>query len=267
MPQLEPIAPALKALLPRLPLYERLQVLADAMGEELSPAVYVETGDGGAQRQVVNVTPSPSEGPFVIHDLAFPATGTAAQIALNLNANGMDYTPNAGVRIDALPTAMDAPIVVRAGNKLTAALVAGSGAHGTIIGYASGVHCSERFARAVRALGELWAEQRTFSTTTPAQQTIQVNRPTELQALLMPTTGQTITDLWIKHNDRWITPRPLGAEPALWQPARGFSRGTVSSSNTPRLRRTLKRGDELRFKVTTSGTVVFVALGAQVYAS
>jgi hypothetical protein len=260
----------LAPVLPFLPLYERLQTLARIVGENLRPAVYVVNGDGAAQRQVLSLRPPTNEGPLIIHDLRLTESGTAASSKIFLNVNGSEYFSQRGVRLLSLSNALNQPIVVWTDSEATFACEAGSGSYGTQVLYASGVHCSPRFAELVRRSGELWAEERVFTTATSGTQEIEVARNTLLEAIVMPTLSQTVTEMWIRVADVLLTPRTFTAEPVgLFSRGRGFGRGPQSAvaglGVTPRINRSLKAGDSIRFRVATSGTVVLTAVGAQVY--
>lgn len=254
---------SIAALLPHLPLFERLQALAALHGETLRPAVYVVTGDGGARGQNVLLRPPANEGSFIVHDLSIPAA--AADAIVTLNVNGVNYLGQ-GVRAGAIPCALNAPIVVRGQNQIALRVDAGVADNtDPIRGYFAGFHCSERFAALVRRMGELYAEQLTFGSANGAQE-IRVVRETLVDAIVMPTTGQTVTEFWLRLGDKLITPITLTSEPTgAFTPARGLGRGDPDDGLSPRLFCLMRAGDTARFRVTTSGTVVMVLLGRQVY--
>jgi hypothetical protein len=260
---------SIAALLPHLPLFERLQVLARLHGEKLRPAVYAVPGDAGAIGQNVILRPPSNEGDLILHDMTIAGADSSRLPIAKLDVNGVQYF-GTGVRLDAIPNALNAPIVVRVGNQAVVALTAGASTFGTLVGYFSGFHCSTRFSELVRRSGELFASQRTFTSVSGAQE-IQLTRHTLLDAIIMPTTGQTITEMWIRIADKLMTPIAFTSEPTqLFSPDRGMGRSgstaVVNPGVSPRCQVEVPAGNTIRMRCTTSGTVVLVALGRQVYA-
>lgn len=218
----------LNTLLAILPLPERVEALAALMGERLRAAYYSPAGDAGAVAQNVNLDPPSNEGPYVITGMKFPVTGNATLIRWSLNANGTQYVPNRndGVMLTSFPATLPAPIVVMEAGRAAFRLVAGAGAHGTIRAYFSGFHCTERFALALREMGELWADQLSFATTDGAKQLPPMERNTLLDLLALP---RTPTDVQLQNfslrvHDVLVTPRDLLALSTMFSTASGLGR-------------------------------------------
>ncbi len=252
---------SLRDVLQHMPLFERLQALASIMGERIRPAMYVATGDAGAVGQNTAFKPQSNEGPFVIHDIRSPITGTATDstVYVNLKANGVTYWND--VRGAAIPTSLNSPIVIEESNQALLKTVARAGAHGTIRAYASGYHCSERFARTVRGLGEMWADELQFAVNDQAK-ALRMTHETMLEAIFA---NATITSLAIRAHEVNLMPSGLDNITGMFSQVRGFGRGgnlySAVNGLTGRCQLMLPRSSSIIVRTVVTATSYFTFLG------
>lgn len=263
------------AMLQKLPLFERLLIMADLAGERLRPVLYSVDGDSGTVRQILALRPPPNEGPLIVYNAAIPGTGGTAAANVRkvaIDANGTRYVGQApttrGVIGTGLPSSWNAPIVVNEANQLVATVDAESNALPTPLrGYFAGVHCSERFAIAIRQQGELWADMIDVAAASEAK-TLNVQRNT-LVELMNPedvaNVPATATSVNVRIGEVLVTPRDMNGF-AIHQGI-GFSRvPSASSYLSPRCHIAIARGSRITVRSNhTAGTLRVCFVGRQVY--